>query len=247
MSRRGAVLIALAASAAALAPVTGASPQRYTPATPSIAPVPMSASCRPEAAADVDLGAAWLLVRAPVAARPAFDRAVDHDPDCALGYWGQALVRFDEAAAGAPGAVAAVEATIARALAVPARTPFERAAVGALARLRTREAAPGVPAAWPARLAAYRDALCAEAASDRGVRLWCARALADSWTPSSTGLAAVAGPAVTALDHVVELARTQPLDVGAALIALDVAPDPRAPIVTRALATIAAANPPAVA
>jgi hypothetical protein len=206
----------------------------------------MSASCLPEAAADVDLGAAWLLVRAADPARAAFDRAVDRDPDCALGYWGQALARFDDAAAGSPPIVTTVEATIARAAAVPARTPFERAAVAALGRLRAREAAPGVPAAWPARVAAYRDALCAEAAADRVIRLWCARALADTWTSlPAPGLAPGVGADVPALEHVVELARTQPLDVGAAVIVLEVAPDPQAPIVTRALAAVAAANPPA--
>ena len=247
MTRRVAALAAAAACWAASVALLSAAgvPQRYATASPAISPVPMSASCRPEAAADVDLGAAWLLVRAPEPARAAFDRAVDRDPDCALGYWGQALARFD-AAAESPAAVAAVEATIARAAAVPARTTFERAAVAALSRLRAREAAPGVPAAWPARVAAYRDALCAEAAADRAVGLWCARALADTWTSlPAPGLAPGIGPDVPALDRVVELARTQPLDVGAAVIVLEVAPDPRAPIVTRALETIAAANPPA--
>ena len=153
--------------------------QRYATASRAITPVPMSASCLAEAAAEVDAGAAWLLVRAPEPARAAFDRAIDRDPDCALGYWGQALAQFD-AAAGSPAAIAAVEATIARAAAVPSRTAFERAAVAALVRLRAREAAPGVPAAWPARVAAYRDALCADAAGDRTIALWCARALADT-------------------------------------------------------------------
>jgi tetratricopeptide (TPR) repeat protein len=246
---RPAAIAAVAASASvsvvALA-AAGGSPQRYATAAPTIVAVPMSASCQPEAAADVDAGAAWLLVRAARPARAAFDRAVDRDPDCALGYWGQALARFDDAAAGSTPIVATVEATIARAAAVPARTPFERAAVAALGRLRTREAAPGVPAAWPARVAAYRDALCGEAAADRLVRLWCARALADTWTSlPAPGLAPGVGPDVPALEHVVELARTQPLDVGAAVIVLEVAPDPQAPIVTRALAAVAAANPPA--
>jgi tetratricopeptide (TPR) repeat protein len=220
--------------------------QRYAAAPAAITPVAMSASCLAEAAAYVDLGAAWLLVRAADPARAAFERAVDRDPDCGLGYWGQALARFDAAAAGSAPVVAAIEATIARAAAVPARTVFERAAVAALGRLRAREAAPGVPAAWPARVAAYRDALCAEAAADRLVRLWCARALADTWTSlPPPGLAPGIGTDVPALEHVVELARTQPLDVGAAMIVLEVAPDPQAPIVTRALAAIAAANPPA--
>jgi tetratricopeptide (TPR) repeat protein len=236
----GVALLAAAASAA------GAAPQRYAAAPAAITPVPMAASCRPEAAADVDLGAAWLLVRAPGVARAAFDRAVDRDPDCALGYWGQALARFEDAAAGSAAAVDAVTTAIARAAAVPARTLFERAAIAALLRLRDREAAPGVPAAWPARVTAYRDALCAQAATDRGVRLWCARALADTAPSLPAAVIGSGVPAVApALDHVVELARTQPLDVGAALIVLEVALDPQAPIVTRALAAIAAANPPA--
>ena len=251
MSRAGAVLLALVASAVSIA-AAGAPRQRYAAAPAAIPPVPMSASCRPEAAADVDLGAAWLLVREPRHARAAFDRAVDHDPDCALGYWGQALARFDDAsgrsADAAPASIAAVEATIARAASVPARTTFERAAIAALGRLRAREAAPGVPAAWPARVSAYRDALCAEAAADRAVRLWCARALADTLTLlPAPGLAPGAGADVPALAHVVELARTQPLDVGMAVIVLEAAPDPQAPIVTRALAAIASANPPAPA
>ena len=250
MRRRAAAIAAGAACAAASAAVLASAPvgasQRYAAAPPVIAPVPMSASCAAEAAAEVDTGAAWLLVRAPEPARAAFERAVDRDPDCALGYWGQALARFDDAASGSPAIVTAVEATIARAAAVPARTSFERAAVAALGRLRTREAAPGVPAAWPARVAAYRDALCAEAAADRAVRLWCARALADTWMSLPAPVAAPgSGYDVPALAHVVELARTQPLDVGASVIVLEVAPDPRAPIVTRALAAIAAANPPA--
>ena len=246
MIGRAAVIAAVAASAAVPVAAAGARPQRYAAAPAAIAPFPMSASCRPEAAAEVDAGAAWLLVREPAHARAAFDRAVDHDPDCALGYWGQALARFDDAADGSAPIVASVEATIARAAAVPARTPFERAAVAALGRLRAREAAPGVPAAWPARVAAYRDALCAEAAADRLVRLWCARALADTWTSlPAPGLVPGVGADVPALGHVVELARTQALEVGAAVIVLEAAPDPLAPIVTRALEAIATANPPA--
>jgi tetratricopeptide (TPR) repeat protein len=246
VTRRAAALAAVAGGAASVTLLSaGGVAQRYATASRAITPVPMSASCLAEAAADVDAGAAWLLVRAPEPARAAFDRAIDRDPDCALGYWGQALAQFD-AAAGSAAAIAAVEATIARAAAVPSRTAFERAAVAALVRLRAREAASGVPAAWPARVAAYRDALCADAAGDRTIALWCARALADTWTSLPVpGLAPGIGPDVPALDRVVELARTQPLDVGAAVIVLEVAPDPQAPIVTRALATIADANPPA--
>ncbi len=247
MSRGAAALIALAASAVApLTPAMAVPGQRYAQAAPAIAPVAMAASCRPEASAEVDVGAAWLLVREPDHARAAFERAVDHDPDCALGYWGQALARFGEAVESAA-VVAAIEATIARARSVPARTAFERTAVDALVRLAGREAAPGVPAAWPARVAAYRDALCAAAAADRGAGLWCARALADTWMPPVPGLAAAPDPGAAALAHIAELAREQSIAAGAALIVLEVAPDPGAPIVARALAAIAAANPPAAA
>src|SRR6185295_13626297 len=134
-------------------------------------------SCTAAAAGEIDAGAAWLLVLAPDPARAAFDRAADLDPDCALAYWGRALARFDAAGAadgGSAAAATAILADIGRAAAVPARTPFERSAVAALQRLAAREAAPGVPAAWPIRVAAYRDAICA-AAPDT---IWCARALA---------------------------------------------------------------------
>jgi len=239
VSPAAALVVAGAVLAGSAAAVPG---QRYASATPVIAPVPMGASCAAAASADVDLGAAWLLVGEPEAARPAFDRAVDHDPDCALGYWGQAAVRFPAADAGSPDAQRAVDAAVGRALAVPVRTPFERAVIGALRALRDRVAAPGVPAAWPARLSAYRDALCAGAAADRGIRLWCARALADA--ASSIDLP---GAVPAALPHVVELARDRALDVGTAFIALEVVPDPHAPIVGRALAAIVAADPPAAA
>jgi hypothetical protein len=241
MTRRralAAILVASAAGALRIDAGAAAVPQRYTPAAAPIAPVAMSTSCRPEAAGAVDAGAAWLLVRAPAEARAAFGRAVDTDPDCAVGHWGEALARADEAARGSTTAVGAIEASVGRALAVPARTPFERAAVAALRALRERVAAPGVPAAWPARFAAYRDALCAAAPADRLARLWCARALADV----SAGLPHAAADA---LAHVVELTRARALDAGEAVIVLEVAPDPQAPIVARALAAIASANPPA--
>jgi hypothetical protein len=233
--------------AAPLSPVALA-PQRYAVPAGAIAPVAMGASCRSEASAEVDAGAAWLLVREPGQAGAAFDRAVDLDPDCALGYWGQAVARVGDALAEAPddGSAAstaggrAIEAAIGRALAVPARTPFEIAAVGALRAMRDRVAAPGVPAAWPARLAAYRDALCAGAAADRRIRRWCARALADAVLSRD-----ITAPAAEALAHVAELARDRALDVGAAFIVLQVAEDRTAPIVARAIEAITSANPPA--
>jgi tetratricopeptide (TPR) repeat protein len=248
VSPAGAVLIAVAASAAAADPAGRAPRQGYTPPPAAIAPVAMAASCRPEASAEVDRGAAWLLVGEPETARAAFDRAVDHDPDCALGYWGQAVARLpraldeapDDGRAAATASGIAIEATIGRALAVPARTPFERAAVAALQAMRDRVAAPGVPAAWPARIGAYRDALCAGAGSDRRIRLWCARALADAAiSPYMTA------PAADALAHAVELGRDRPLDAGVAFIILQVAQDRRAPIVARAREAITATNPPA--
>lgn len=228
---------ALAGAMAALGvwAAEGHGAQRYATPSASIAPVPMGSSCLPEASAAVDLGAAWLLVEAFGEARAAFDRATAIDPDCALGYWGLAVSRFGDARAGSASAVAAVESAAARGASVPARTAFERAALGALGRLVAREAAPGVPAAWPARAAAYRDALC-EGAADTQTRLWCARALADA-----------AAPGEAALTRALALLGEGPLDVGAAVIALELAPDASAPIVARALDAIAAAKPPAPA
>jgi hypothetical protein len=208
--------------------------QRYATPPAAIAPVPMGSSCLPEASAAVDLGAAWLLVENAAQARAAFERAAAIDPDCALGYWGQALSRFEEARGGSAPAVAAVESAAARGASVPARTPFERAALGALGRLVAREAAPGVRAAWPARAAAYREALC-EGAADRASRLWCARAIADT----------SAAPGANVLARALALLGDGPLETGAAVIALQLAPDANAPIVARALDAIAAANPPA--
>src|SRR6185436_19918564 len=69
-----ALAIAAAVSATVAAPVVSAS-QRYASAAASIVPVPMASSCAAPAAHEVDTGAAWLLVRAPDAARAAFDRA----------------------------------------------------------------------------------------------------------------------------------------------------------------------------
>lgn len=247
MSIRAAALAGLVGVAAVPSSPPALARQRYAVPAATIAPVPMGASCLPDAAAEVDAGAAWLLVREPGTARAAFDRAVDRDPDCVLGYWGQALAWFGLALAEAPanGTVAptaggsAIEAAIGRALDVPAKTPFEIAAVAALRAMRDRVAAPGVPAAWPARLAAYREALCTGAASDRGIRLWCARALADAAGPYASREMS------QALAHAVELGRDRPLDVGSAFIVLNVAEDRRAPIVTRAIEAITAANPPA--
>jgi hypothetical protein len=245
---RAAALAAVAGVVAGVPSPAAPAPQRYAAAPAGIAPVPMGATCRAEASADVDVGAAWLLAGEPEPARAAFERAVDLDPDCALGYWGQALAGFGAALAASPddGTAAstaggrAIEAAIGRALAVPARSPLEIAAGAALRALRDRVAAPGVPAAWPARIAAYRDALCAGAAADRLVRVWCARALADAVVSGDLTV-----PAAAALAHVVELAREGPLDAGAAFIALQVAEDRTAPIVARAMDVIAGANPPA--
>lgn len=229
---------ALAGAVAALGvwAAAGHGAQRYATPPASIAPVPMGSSCLPEASAAVDLGAAWLLVEGAAHARAAFERATEIDPDCALGYWGRALSAFAEARAGSAPAVAAIESAAARGASVPARTTFERAALAALGRLVAREAAPGVRAAWPARAAAYREALC-EGAADKQTRLWCARAIAD----------AAAAPGENALVRALPLLGDGPLDTGAAVIALQLAPDANAPIVGRALEAIAAANPPAPA
>ena len=174
----------LAIAAGVLVAADTAAGQRYATAAAAITPVPMASSCAAPAAAQVDAGAAWLLVLEPDQARAAFDRAADLDPDCALAYWGRSLARFDAAAAPAAetsaAAIAAVLADISRAASVPARTAFERAAVAALQRLASREAAPGLPAAWPAG----SPRIVTPCAGRRRRTIWCARALASSPGPS---------------------------------------------------------------
>jgi hypothetical protein len=233
---RGTIARVAAIAIAVVAPVGG---QRYTPPGPEIAPVAMAASCVNGAAPHVDTGAAWLLVGASAAARAAFDRAADLDPDCALAYWGQAVARFDAASEGSPDALAAVEMFARRAASVPAPQPFETQAIEALRGLVARQAAAGVPAAWPARHAVFRDVLCAGRTVEALRRRWCARALADA---ARRGFDGDAG--ARAIAHVEALG---PLDAGLASIVLDAAPDARASIAGQAIAAIAAANPPAPA
>jgi hypothetical protein len=65
--------------------------QAYSPAQRDIAPIDMKSSCTAEAAIDVNRGAAFLMMLAPLEARRAFDRAVERDPDCAIAGWGRAM------------------------------------------------------------------------------------------------------------------------------------------------------------
>jgi tetratricopeptide (TPR) repeat protein len=130
--------------------------QRYTPATTDVDPVPMHASCSAEANADIDRGAAFLMLLAASDARRAFSRAADTDPDCALAYWGQAtstLPTADE-----PLTLATLDAgrsIVLRARATKARTPIERGLVAAVAEL----VAPSAPATLGVRLEGYEQRL----------------------------------------------------------------------------------------
>jgi tetratricopeptide (TPR) repeat protein len=132
--RRRAIAIASMAVAMSL----GAAAQRYTPATADVEPLPMHTSCAADARVEVDRGVALLVLLASQEARRAFERATTSDPDCALGYWGQAVSGLPAAndpltEAMLTGATAAVT----RARAVAARTPLERSLVEAATALFT--------------------------------------------------------------------------------------------------------------
>ena len=184
--------------------------QRYATASPAIAPVPMAASCRPEAAADVDLGAAWLLVRRARARRGRPSIAPSITIPIARSATGARRWR----ASTRPRAGSAPRCRRDRgddraAAAVPARTPFERAAVAALARAprsRSRARRPRGLAGAPRRLSrrAVRRCRVRSRASACG-------APARSPTRGRRCRARIAAPGVArrvpALEHVVELAR----------------------------------------
>jgi tetratricopeptide (TPR) repeat protein len=130
--------------------------QRYTPPAADIEPVPMRASCAPDANADVDRGVAFLVLLARDEARRAFERAATTDPDCALGYWGQAvsgLPAADEALTEAALEAGAMAAR--RAASVPAPTPIERGLVQSISALF----APATPTPIGLRLDAYEKSL----------------------------------------------------------------------------------------
>lgn len=138
--------------------------QRYTPPAADIEPLPMRASCSAEANAEVDRGAAFLVVLANESARQAFERAAVADPDCALGYWGQAASRLPSAndTLIAASLTAGADASR-RAASVPARTPHERALVESIVALF----APPSPTPVGVRLDAYERRLRDLAAANR--------------------------------------------------------------------------------
>jgi hypothetical protein len=140
----------------AMAMTVALAAQRYTPATIDVEPVAMRASCAADAVADVDRGAALLLLLARGDARRAFERAVASDPDCALGYWGQAVSQLPAADEPLTDAALAAGAEVTRrAVAVPARTPVERSLVESIAALFT----PSAPTPIGVRLDAYEKQL----------------------------------------------------------------------------------------
>jgi tetratricopeptide (TPR) repeat protein len=150
--RRRALVIVSMAMALSLA----AGAQRYTPPAADLEPLPMHASCVADAGADVDRGVALLVLLATDEARRAFERATTSDPDCALGYWGQAI-------SGLPAAndplteamLTAAAVAVTRAHAVAARTPLERSLVEAATALFT----PPQPTPIGRRLEAWESRL----------------------------------------------------------------------------------------
>jgi hypothetical protein len=135
---------------------SAATTQRYTPPAADLDPLPLRASCAPDANAEVDRGAALLVVLASDEARRAFERAAVLDPDCALGYWGQAVSYLPSASQ--PLTMSMLEAgagAARRAASVPARTVIERGLVESIALLVT----PGGVSPIGARLDAYETRL----------------------------------------------------------------------------------------
>jgi tetratricopeptide (TPR) repeat protein len=206
--------------------------QRYALPSTAVVPVEMHASCAPEANAEVNRGAAWLLLLAPREARHAFDRAAEVDADCALAYWGRAasyLPIADETPAALD--VEAGASAIVRARAVATREPHERALVDAL----TPVFLPGVRGdghglALPARVRQYRDGVCAaqRGPAKAALTLFCARA---TWLGSTMP---GDGPSIDATRIVAEAFDGDALPIGGALVLLQA--DAAPPALTRAAA-----------
>jgi hypothetical protein len=232
----------LALLALALAP--DALDQRYAPVPATVVPVEMHASCTPEASADVDRGAAWLLLLAPRDARRAFDRAAEADPDCALAYWGLAasyLPLDDETPP--PSAMKAGGAALRRARAVPRRAAHEQALVSAIVPVFLPAAqGDGFMPALPARLRQYRERVCAMRATPAkpAMTVFCARAtLAGSTLPGDA-----AGIDATRL--VMEAFDESALTAGGALVVMQAEAAPPAVLLSAARA-IVRLSPPAAA
>jgi tetratricopeptide (TPR) repeat protein len=125
--------------------------QRYTGPAVEVPRVVMGASCLPEAREAVDRGAALLFLMASDLAQREYDRAAEVDPDCALAYWGQALVLLPSSGLTPPGqlldarALDAGREALTRARAVPARSSRERALLDALAIVFGADSSETVP------------------------------------------------------------------------------------------------------
>jgi hypothetical protein len=147
---RMAASIGIALIAAPLGSRAGGS-QRYAKPEIDVAGVDMGASCVPEARQAVDRGAAMLFLMASDLAQREYERAAEVDPDCALAYWGQALVLLPSSGLTPPGqlldtrALEAGREALTRARAVPACTSHERALVDALGIVFAADSSETVP------------------------------------------------------------------------------------------------------
>jgi hypothetical protein len=147
---------------------SAATTQRYTPPAADIEPLPLRASCAAEANGDIDRGAALLVVLAVEDARRAFERAATADPDCALGYWGQAVTHLPSASEALTSASLAAGADATRrAAAVRARTALERGLVESIVTLFTPTSASPIGVRLDAYEATLRQLAAAHHAPGR--------------------------------------------------------------------------------
>lgn len=149
----------------ACAIVTATAAQRYTPPPTDVGRVEMATSCKPEAQAHFERGAALLHSFWYDEALKAFEQAAEVDPDCGMAYWGQAMTwthpLWDPPSSLSVGR--GLEASR-RARAVGAPTARERGYIEALALLY--EHAASVP--LKARLERYSGAMAGVRARNPG-------------------------------------------------------------------------------
>ncbi len=225
--------------------MTALAGQRYASPSTAVVPVEMHASCAPEANAEVNRGAAWLLLLAPREARHAFDRAAEADPDCALAYWGRAasyLPIDDETPATVE--VEAGASALVRAHAVAMREPHERTLVDALTPVFLPGArGDGAGQALPARFRQYRDGVCGarRGPAKAALTVFCARA---TWLGSTLP---GDGASIAATRIVAEAFDEDALPIGGALVLLQAEAAPPALIGAAARAVLRLAPPSAAA
>lgn len=85
MVRRATLLIVLLASPPLLA---------ATQSEHQLGEVELRTSCEPTAQEEINIGTAQLHHMMYERARPHFEAAAEHDPDCAMAHWGRAMTRF---------------------------------------------------------------------------------------------------------------------------------------------------------